>query len=100
MKPDEFGGAQTTGRYSGWANPGSCGTSTAAFANESTALILNGAPQPNHTVVDIWDSVETYLDSSMIPAARACTCSRTAPTNMTLETVKGINRGCWPTATS
>ena len=68
------------------------------FANESGPYdyILNAAlTQPHHTVVDIWDSdYETYLEQFDIHGcARVYPFENGAPTNMTLETVKGINEG-------
>ena len=68
VKPDEFGGAQTTGSLF-WmgSNPWlKVNLNGERFANESGPYdyILNAAlTQPHHTVVDIWDSdYETYLE--------------------------------------
>ena len=100
VKPDEFGGAQTTGSLF-WmgSNPWlKVNLNGERFANESGPYdyILNAAlTQPNHTVVDIWDSdYETYLEQFDIHGcARVYPFENGAPTNMTLETVKGINEG-------
>ena len=100
VKPDEFGGAQTTGSLF-WmgSNPWlKVNLNGERFANESGPYdyILNAAlTQPHHTVVDIWDSdYETYLEQFDIHGcARVYPFENGAPTNMTLETVKGINEG-------
>lgn len=100
VKPDEFCGAQTTGSLF-WmgSNPWlKVNLNGERFANESGPYdyILNAAlTQPNHTVVDIWDSdYETYLEQFDIHGcARVYPFENGAPTNMTLETVKGINEG-------
>ena len=100
VKPDEFGGSQTTGSLF-WmgSNPWlKVNLNGERFANESGPYdyILNAAlTQPHHTVVDIWDSdYETYLEQFDIHGcARVYPFENGAPTNMTLEAVKGLNDG-------
>lgn len=100
VKPDEFGGSQTTGSLF-WmgSNPWlKVNLDGERFINESAPYdyVLNAAlTQPNHTVVDIWDAdYATYLEQFDIHGcARVYPFENGAPTNMTLDVVKGINQG-------
>lgn len=100
IKPDEFGGAQTTGSLF-WmgSNPWlKVNLNGERFINESAPYdyVLNAAlAQPHHTIVDIWDSdYETYLEQFDIHGcARVFPFENGAPTNMTLDVVKGLNEG-------
>lgn len=100
VKPDELGGSETTGSLF-WmgSNPWlKVNLNGERFTNEAAPYdyILNSTlAQPGHTVVDIWDSdYEKYLEQFDIHGcARVFPFDNGAPTNMTLETVKGINEG-------
>ncbi|MEG1435407.1 MAG: FAD-dependent oxidoreductase [Gordonibacter sp.] len=100
VKPDEFGGSQTTGSLF-WmgSNPWlKVNLNGERFINESAPYdyVLNAAlTQPNRTVVDIWDSdYATYLEQFDIHGcARVYPFENGAPTNMTLDVVQGINQG-------
>ena len=100
VKPDEFGGAQTTGSLF-WmgSNPWlKVNLNGERFANESGPYdyILNaGLTQPHHTIVDIWDSdYAKYLEQFDIHGcARVYPFENGAPTNITLEGSQGINEG-------
>ncbi len=100
VKPDEIGGSQTTGSLF-WmgSNPWlKVNLNGERFTNESAPYdyILNAAlTQPDHTIVDIWDSdYATYLEQFDIHGcARVYPFDNGAPTNMTLEATEGINQG-------
>ena len=100
VKPDELGGSETTGSLF-WmgSNPWlKVNLNGERFTNEAAPYdyILNSTlTQPGHTVVDIWDSdYEKYLEQFDIHGcARVFPFDNGAPTNMTLEAVKGINEG-------
>lgn len=100
VKPDELGGSETTGSLF-WmgSNPWlKVNLNGERFTNEAAPYdyILNSTlTQPGHTVVDIWDSdYEKYLEQFDIHGcARVFPFDNGAPTNMTLETVKGLNEG-------
>lgn len=100
IKPDEYGGAQTTGSLF-WmgSNPWlKVNLNGERFINESAPYdyVLNAAlTQPHHTIVDIWDSdYATYMEQFDIHGcARVYPFENGAPTNMTLEVVQGMNEG-------
>lgn len=100
VKPDELGGSETTGSLF-WmgSNPWlKVNLNGERFTNEAAPYdyILNSTlTQPGHTVVDIWDSdYEKYLEQFDIHGcARVFPFDNGAPTNMTLEAVKGLNEG-------
>ncbi len=100
VKPDEIGGSQTTGSLF-WmgSNPWlKVNLNGERFTNEAAPYdyVLNAAlTQPDHTIVDIWDSdYVTYLEQFDIHGcARVFPFDNGAPTNMTLEAVQGINQG-------
>lgn len=97
VKPDELGGSETTGSLF-WmgSNPWlKVNLNGERFTNEAAPYdyILNSTlTQPGHTVVDIWDSdYEKYLEQFDIHGcARVFPFDNGAPTNMTLEAVKGL----------
>lgn len=99
VKPDEFGGSQTTGRLF-WmgSNPWlKVNLNGERFINESAPYdyVLNAAlTQPNHTIVDIWDSdYAMYLEQFDIHGcARLYPFENGAPTNRTLEWVQDFNQ--------
>lgn len=98
VKPDEFGGSRTQGSLF-WmgSNPWlKVNLNGERFINEAAPYdyILNGAlTQPEHTIVDIWDSdYADYLKEFDIHGcARVYPFDNGAPTNMTLETTQAIN---------
>lgn len=100
VKPDEYGGADTVGSLF-WmgSNPWlKVNLNGERFINESAPYdyVLNAAlTQPHHTIVDIWDSdYEQYLENFDIHGcARVVPFDNGAPTNMTLDVVKGMNEG-------
>lgn len=100
VKPDEFGGSDTVGSLF-WmgSNPWlKVNLNGERFTNEAAPYdyILNATlTQPHHTVVDIWDSdYEQYLEQFDIHGcARVFPFDNGAPTNMTLDAVKGLNQG-------
>lgn len=100
VKPDEIGGAQTEGRLF-WmgSNPWlKVNLNGERFTNEAAPYdyILNAAlTQPDHTIVDIWDSdYASYMEQFDIHGcARVYPFDNGAPTNMTLEATQGINDG-------
>ena len=100
VKPNEIGGSQTQGSLF-WmgSNPWlKVNLNGERFTNESAPYdyILNAAlTQPDHTIVDIWDSdYATYLEQFDIHGcARVYPFDNGAPTNMTLEASQGINEG-------
>ncbi len=100
VKPNEIGGSQTQGSLF-WmgSNPWlKVNLNGERFINESAPYdyILNAAlTQPDHTIVDIWDSdYATYLEQFDIHGcARVFPFDNGAPTNMTLEASQGINEG-------
>ena len=97
VKPDELGGSETTGSLF-WmgSNPWlKVNLNGERFTNEAAPYdyILNSTlTQPGHTVVDIWDSdYEKYLEQFDIHGcAHVFPFDNGAPTNMTLEAVKGL----------
>ena len=99
VKPDEFGGSQTSGRLF-WmgSNPWlKVNLNGERFINESAPYdyVLNAAlAQPNHTIVDIWDSdYAAYLEQFDIHGcARLYPFENGAPTNRTLEWVQNFNQ--------
>lgn len=99
VKPDEFGGSQTSGRLF-WmgSNPWlKVNLNGERFINESAPYdyVLNAAlTQPNHTIVDIWDSdYAAYLEQFDIHGcARLYPFENGAPTNRTLEWVQNFNQ--------
>ena len=100
VKPDEFGGSETVGSLF-WmgSNPWlKVNLNGERFINESAPYdyVLNAAlTQPHHTIVDIWDAdYANYMEQFDIHGcARVYPFENGAPTNMTLETVMGINEG-------
>ncbi|MEG0323061.1 MAG: FAD-binding protein, partial [Raoultibacter sp.] len=100
VKPDEFGGSETVGSLF-WmgSNPWlKVNLNGERFTNESAPYdyVLNAAiAEPHNTIIDIWDSdYETYLEQFDIHGcARVFPFDNGAPTNMTLDIVKGINQG-------
>lgn len=100
VKPDEFGGSETVGSLF-WmgSNPWlKVNLNGERFTNESAPYdyVLNAAiAEPHNTIVDIWDSdYATYLEQFDIHGcARVFPFDNGAPTNMTLDVVKGINAG-------
>ena len=100
VKPDEYGGSDTVGSLF-WmgSNPWlKVNLNGERFINESAPYdyVLNAAlTQPHHTIVDIWDSdYEQYLENFDIHGcARVVPFDNGAPTNMTLDVVKGMNEG-------
>lgn len=100
VKPDEFGGSETVGSLF-WmgSNPWlKVNLNGERFINESAPYdyVLNAAlTQPHHTIVDIWDAdYANYMEQFDIHGcARVYSFENGAPTNMTLETVMGINEG-------
>lgn len=100
VKPDEFGGSQTTGSLF-WmgSNPWlKVNLNGERFINEAAPYdyVLNaGLTQPHNTIVDIWDSdYAAYLKEFDIHGcARVYPFDNNAPTNMTLEVTEGINAG-------
>lgn len=100
VKPDEFGGSETVGSLF-WmgSNPWlKVNLNGERFINESAPYdyVLNAAlTQPHHTIVDIWDAdYASYMEQFDIHGcARVYPFENGAPTNMTLETVMGINEG-------
>lgn len=99
VMPNELGGSQTAGRLF-WmgSNPWlKVNLNGERFTNESAPYdyVLNAAlTQPNHTIVDIWDSdYATYLEQFDIHGcARLYPFENGAPTNRSLEWVQNFNQ--------
>ena len=99
VKPDEYGGSQTTGRLfwmgsNPWLKVNLDGN---RFINESAPYdyVLNASlSQPGCTIVDIWDSdYAAYLERFDVHGcARLYPFENGAPTNRSLEWVQDFNQ--------